>query len=83
MADREVDEIKAECFERLGERWSIAIVKSDYGWRVEQWTGDSIFPSSDYDTPQEAAARALQLLGISEPVTPQTWPEIAEIRFGA
>ncbi len=59
---------------------TISIVKSDYGWNVEHvLASGNKSPTSEYDTAQEAAARALQLLKIKEPVTPQSWPEIAQI----
>lgn len=76
----DVDDIKLEAFNSIRRRRVILIVQSDYGYRVDEWTSDSVFPSTDYDTPHEAGARALQLLGLSEPVTPQDWPE--EIGLG-
>lgn len=75
----EIDDIKAEHFADIKGRDAILLVKGDYGWRVEQWFKDGVAPSSDYDTPQEAAARALQLLKLTDPVTPQNWPEVAQI----
>lgn len=72
-----IDEIKDEHLASLRQREVIIIETSDYGYRVHQWTADSVMPTSDYDTPQEAAARAAQLLGIKEPVVPQNWPERA------
>jgi hypothetical protein len=77
MAD--VDDIKIAHFDDIKKRDVILLVRSDYGWRVEQWSKDGVAPSSDYDTTQEAAARSLQLLGLSEPVSPQNWPEVAQI----
>ena len=59
---------------------TISLVKADYGWDVHHTLASGgIAPTSSYDTAEEAAARALQLLGLKEPVTPQDWPEIAEI----
>lgn len=75
----EIDQIKREHFEALESREVILIVKADYGYEVEQWTPGSVAPTSGYDTPQEAAARACQLLKLTEPVTPQSWPEVAQI----
>ncbi len=75
----EVDEIKRKRFEDLQTREVIMLVKHDYGYRVEQWLPGGVAPPSDYDTPQEAAARACQLLKLTEPVKPQDWPEIAQI----
>lgn len=77
--DAEVEEIKREHFEALKSRNVILIVKSDYGYQIGQWSPDGVAPTSDYDTPQEAAARACQLLDLKEPVTPQNWPEIAQM----
>lgn len=75
----EIDEIKSEHFNDLRHREVIMLVKHDYGYQVEHWTPTGVAPTSDYDTPQEAAARALQLMKLTEPVTPQDWPEIAQI----
>lgn len=79
----EIDEIKRNHFQALLSRDVILIVKHDYGYQVEQWLPAGVAPTSDYDTPQEAAARALQLLGIKEPVIPQSWPEVAQIGGGS
>lgn len=75
----EIDEIKAAHFEAIRSCEVLLLIKAAYGWRVEQWLPDGVAPSSDYDTPQEAAARACQLLNLTEPVKPQDWPEIAQI----
>ena len=75
----EIGDIKSKRFDDIKDRVAILLVKGDYGWRVEQWLPDGVAPSSDYDTPHEAAARACQLLGLREPVTPQSWPEVAQI----
>ena len=75
----EIGDIKSKRFDDIKDRVAILLVKGDYGWRVEQWLSDGVAPSSDYDTPHEAAARACQLLGLREPVTPQSWPEVAQI----
>lgn len=82
MSDLEVDEIKREHFRALSGREVILLVRSDYGWDVEQWFPEGVAPTSSYDTPQEAGARALQLLKLKEPITPQDWPEIAQIGGG-
>jgi len=74
-----VDEIKDSHFADIRKRDVIMLVRGDYGLTVHQWSPTGVSPQSDYDTPQEAAARALQLLGLTEPVTPQDWPEIAQI----
>ena len=75
----EIAAIKREHFEAIQDREVILLVKHDYGFQVEQWLPNGVAPTSDYDTAPEAAARALQLLGIKEPVRPQDWPEVAQI----
>lgn len=75
----EIEQIKRQHFEALKSRDVILIAKSDYGFEVHRWSPDGVSPKSDYDTPQEAAARACQLLKITDPVIPQNWPEIAQI----
>lgn len=75
----EIDDIKLRHFDDIKGRETILLIRGDYGWRVEQWLPNGVAPSSDYDTPQEAAARACQLLKLTEPVKPQDWPEIAQI----
>lgn len=80
MSDPDVERIKDRHFADLRRREVIAIVKHDYGYKIHQWSADGVAPQSDYDTPQEAAARALQLLGLKEAVKPQDWPE--EVHIG-
>ncbi len=75
----EIDLIKYDHFGAMTNREVILLIRSGYGWDVGHWTKDSVAPTSNYDTPQEAAARAMQLMDITEPVVPQTWPEIAQI----
>lgn len=77
--DAEVEEIKREHFEALKSCKVILLVEANYGWEIEQWFPDGVAPTSGYDTPQEAGARALQLLKLTEPVTPQSWPEVIGI----
>jgi hypothetical protein len=77
--DAEVETIKREHFEAIKSRDVVLIVKADYGWQIERWSPDGVSPTSDYDTPHEAAARACQLLKLTEPVIPQDWPEVAQI----
>lgn len=77
--DAEVEQIKQDRFAALKSREVVLLVKHDYGYQVEKWFPDGVAPTSDYDTPAEAAARAMQLLGLKEPVKPQDWPEIAQI----
>jgi hypothetical protein len=76
----ESDDIRRENFEALKGRRVILLVEVDYGWEVGNWlSSGGTAPTSTYDTPQEAAARALQLMDLTEPVKPQDWPEIAQI----
>lgn len=80
--DAEVEEIKREAFADLKARRVIMLVEADYGFDVRQWTPDGVAPTSSYDTAQEAAGRACQLLGLKEPVKPQDWPETVGIGVG-
>lgn len=73
--DWEISTIKDEHIVNIREREVFMVVRSDYGWRTEWWTKDSVAPQSEYDTPHEAVARILQLMGIKETVKPQDWPE--------
>lgn len=76
----EIDDIKRRRIEDLQGREVIMLIKADYGWEVSQWLpSGGVMRPSWYDTPQEAAARACQLLKLTEPVTPQSWPEVAQI----
>lgn len=73
--EREIEIIKDKHFDNLRKRRVFMIEAADYGYRVHEFLPDGVAPQSDYDTPHEAAARLLQLMGIKEPVTPQDWPE--------
>jgi len=76
----EMDNIRKQNFECFKDREVVMLIKADYGWEVAHWLGSGgVAPTSAYDTPQEAAARACQLLRLTEPVTPQDWPEVAQI----
>ncbi len=75
----EIDDIKQENFATFKDREVVMLIKADYGWQVAHWLPDGVAPTSGYDTPNEAAARACQLLKLTEPVIPQDWPEIAQI----
>jgi hypothetical protein len=76
----EMDDIRDENYAAIKNREVVMLIKADYGWEVAHWLGSGgIAPTSSYDTPQEAGARALQLLKLTEPVKPQAWPEIAQI----
>lgn len=76
----ELDDIRRENFEAIKGREVVMLIRSDYGWEVAHWLeSGGVAPTSNYDTPQEAAARACQLLKLTGPVTPQDWPEVAQI----
>jgi hypothetical protein len=80
----EMDDIRQRNFERLKGREVVMLIKGDYGWEVAHWLeSGGVAPTSSYDTPQEAAARACQLLKLTDPVAPQDWPEIAQIGEGS
>lgn len=80
--EQEIAAIKTEHFSALAKREVILIVRHDYGYQVEHWLPDGMAPTSSYDTPCEAAARALQLMGIKAPIHPQDRPEVAQIGGG-
>lgn len=71
----DIDTIKDEHLKTIRNREVFMIVAGDYGWQVQWWTKDSVAPQVEKDTPQEAVARVLQLMGIKEAVSPQDWPE--------
>lgn len=73
--DAEVEQIKDEHYANLRKGHCIIVERSDYGYRVHQWSPDGVAPQSDYDTPHETIARVMQLLEVKEPVSPQAWPE--------
>lgn len=58
---------------RLAHRWMI--VEGLDGFEVHDHTIDGVAPPTTYPTREQAAARLLQMLGLKEPVTPQSWPE--------
>jgi hypothetical protein len=61
--------------ERLREtrRWIIA--ETDEGFEVHEWTVDGVGPWAVKGTPEMAAARLLQLMGIKHAIVPQAFPE--------
>ena len=64
----EMDNIRKQNFEGFKDREVVMLIKADYGWEVAHWLGSGgVAPTSAYDTPQEAAARACQLLKLTEP----------------
>lgn len=77
--DNELEAIKDEWIAKLRKGDVVMIERSDYGFRVHQWSPDGVAPQSEYDTPQEAVARVAQLMMIKEPITPQDWPEEVQI----
>lgn len=70
-----VEQIKRDALPRLMAATVYMIVATDYGFRVEHWTPDGVAPQFDYDTPQEAVARVMQVMGIADAVKPQDHPE--------
>jgi len=58
---------------RLTRRWIIA--ETETGLEVHEWSADGVAPSSTYPIKEAAAARLLQLLGITHAIVPQSWPE--------
>ena len=79
----DMEEVRRQNIEVLAGREVVLLIKAPYGWEVGHWLASGgTAPTSGYDTPQEAAARACQLLGLKDPVTPQDWPEIAQIGDG-
>lgn len=82
MTDPEVLAIKQQHFSAIQQRHVLLLVQADYGYEVRYWMPDGVAPTSAYDTPHEAVARAMQLLGIAAPVAPQSWPEVFQIGSG-
>jgi hypothetical protein len=55
---------------------TITIQQTERGWDVGQSNGvGSVWPTTCYPNAAKAAARVLQLMEISRPVEPQSWPE--------
>lgn len=73
--DPEIVEIQDEWHERNRMTRRLMVVQEPEGWSVHQHTIDSVFPPNHYASVELAAARLLQLLGIGQPVTPQSHPE--------
>lgn len=79
MTEPDVEAIARENRERWAGKSVVAIVSQD-GWlEVHEHSPAGVWPSTTYATPHEAIARAMQLLGIKEPVDPQNWPESAKV----
>lgn len=65
-------------------RLQIRITQSSRGWDVQEFypdSPDSSGPMSSYPNAALAAARVLQLLELTQPISPQTWPEDVCIGF--
>lgn len=61
---------------------TITLKQSERGWDVIEETSDgSRFPTTSYPNAAKAAARVLQLMELTQPVTPQDWPESVCIGF--
>jgi hypothetical protein len=58
---------------RATRRWIIA--ETDDGFEVHEWTVDGVAPRAMKETPESAAARLLQLMGIKHAIIPQAFPE--------
>jgi hypothetical protein len=75
-----IDEIQFDWLMANAQKQRIVVVSEpDGSFTVHQHTANSVFPSCAYPSAATAAARVLQLLGVSIPVTPQSWPERVEI----
>jgi hypothetical protein len=58
---------------RQTRRWIIA--ERDDGFEVHEWTSDGVAPMAVKETPESAASRLLQLMGIKCAIVPQAYPE--------
>lgn len=59
----------------------IELRQTERGWDVIQTDGENIWPTTSYPNSAKAAARVLQLMELTQPVTPQNWPERVCIGF--
>ena len=60
----------------------ITIRQSERGWDViERLPTGGTCPTTSYPNAGKAAARVLQLMELTQPVTPQNWPERVCIGF--
>lgn len=57
----------------------ITVTEANGVYTVAQRWGENVFPITEYTSAEKAAARVLQLMGITEPVAPQTHAESIEI----
>ena len=74
-----VRSIKRAHYERLKSGDVLMIETSQNGYVVHQWSADGVAPQSTHKTPMEAVARVAQLMKITSPVVPQSWPETVQI----
>jgi hypothetical protein len=58
---------------RVTTRWIIA--ETDDGFEVHEWSATGVAPCAEKPTKEEAAARLLQLMGITHAIVPQAYPE--------
>ena len=77
--DPEMADIQNEWHARNAFTSKWMIVAEPEGYSVHEHTINGVAPSTTYPTREAAAARLLQLLGIKEPVVPQSWPEHVQI----
>lgn len=61
----------------------ITVEQSERGWdvRQENTASGSVYPTTSYPNAAKAAARVMQLMELTAPVTPQNWPEDICIGF--
>jgi len=60
-------------------RW--IIVERDLMFEVHEHNSTGVAPMSTYPTKELAAARLLQIMGIRDPINPQSWPEEVQIGY--
>ena len=64
-------------------QWTFTLKQTERGWDVGQHDEDGCsFPITSYPNAYKAAARLLQLMEISTPVEPQSYPESIGISLG-
>jgi len=58
-----------------------SITERDLMFEVSVVSGETVHPTIAYPTKELAAARLLQMMDITAPITPQRWPE--DVRIGS
>lgn len=71
----DIPEMQREHEDRLRatSRWIIA--ETEDGFEVHWFTADGVAPMGNKTTKEDAAARLLQLMGISHAIIPQSYPD--------